>query len=84
MKLLFRQCSCNATEFKRIPRSLWMRAFPSKRLYYCASCDSKIFTDRDLIVQMAWENTTIKMFEGQVISEPGSLRKGRDSAPAPY
>lgn len=84
MKLLFAQCSCTATGFQRIPRSLWMRAFPSKRLYYCQTCNSKIFTEKDLIIQMAWEDTTIKMFNGQVVSNGKNGGPDKDNTQARY
>ncbi|MDO9405731.1 MAG: hypothetical protein Q7T87_17000 [Polaromonas sp.] len=58
--------------------------FPSKRLYYCQACKSKIFTDRDLVVQMAWENTTMKMLDGKPVSGRGYRNSGRDTLPAQY
>jgi hypothetical protein len=38
-----RPCACDEDLYVRIPRSVWMRLlFPSRWLYYCWSCKSKM------------------------------------------
>ena len=46
MKL--RACSCGVEHLHRIPRSSWMRLFPSRRHYECARCGARLFIPKVL------------------------------------
>jgi len=42
-------CRCGAAHLDRIERSWWMRLLlPSRRLYYCSNCRSKLLIHKVL------------------------------------
>lgn len=37
-------CACRAEHYRRVRRSMWMRAlFPARRLYHCLGCNEVLF-----------------------------------------
>jgi hypothetical protein len=48
---LFSSCPCGFGHLKRLQRRLWMRLFPSRRLYRCAQCDRLQLAPRRVVEQ---------------------------------
>jgi hypothetical protein len=48
---LFSSCPCGFGHLKRIQRQLWMRLFPSRRLYRCAQCGRLQLAPRSAVEQ---------------------------------
>ena len=69
MSLQFKKCACQGGTYHRIPRSLWMRFFSSKRLYQCSECDARIFEKPAEMTQPGWPATTGKFFVGQTSAQ---------------
>ena len=49
MHLVLDKCDCDWNDLSRIPRNWWMRLFPSRRLYFCAGCKTRLFARRSTI-----------------------------------
>lgn len=41
-----KRCDCGPAFLTRMNRSWWMRLLTSRRLYYCAKCDTELFITR--------------------------------------
>jgi hypothetical protein len=50
-------CDCGPAFLIRTNRSWWMRWIPSRRLYYCARCDSEMFLTREALGNFATQTT---------------------------
>ncbi|AGU53321.1 hypothetical protein VAPA_2c07640 [Variovorax paradoxus B4] len=48
---LFSSCPCGFGHLKRLQRRLWMRLFPSRRLYRCAQCGRLQLASRKAVEQ---------------------------------
>ncbi|CAN7717131.1 hypothetical protein ABL850_30180 [Variovorax paradoxus] len=51
MHNLFSSCTCGFAHMKRLQRRLWMRLFPSLRLYRCAQCGRMQLAPRRAVEQ---------------------------------
>ena len=49
--MLWTRCGCDVRLLVRLDRSLWMRAFPDRRRYYCPGCASHQFLSRASVRQ---------------------------------
>ena len=58
MSLSFTPCSCQGGNHYRVPRSLWMQLFPTRRLYQCSECDQRILAVKKDMEAAKWAATT--------------------------
>ena len=58
MSLSFTPCSCQGGNHYRVPRSLWMHFFPSRRLYQCSECDRRVLAVKKDMEAAKWAATT--------------------------
>ncbi len=64
MRMLTSMCECALPDVVTTGRSrLWMRLFPSRRLYHCCSCDTDLFLPQALGDEAVGRNGAARFFE---------------------
>ena len=58
MSLSFTPCHCKGGTYNRVPRSLWMHFFPTRRLYLCSECDHRALAVKKDMEATKWAVTT--------------------------
>lgn len=57
MSLSFAPCHCKGGKHNRVPRSLWMHFFPTRRLYQCSECDHRALAVKKDMEAAKWAAT---------------------------
>ena len=58
MSLSFAPCHCKGGKHNRVPRSLWMHFFPTRRLYQCSECDHRALAVKKDMEAAKWAAKT--------------------------
>lgn len=58
MGLSFTPYRCEGGNRYRVPRSLWIRRFPSRRLYQCRKCKYRVLAVKKDMEAAKWYATT--------------------------
>ena len=75
MSLSFTPFRCKGGNHYRVPRSLWMHFFPSRRLYQCSECDKRILAvKKDM--EVAKRTSTTDAFRAPPVPTHGPRQPG--------